>query len=659
MTDRPTVASRPRSAMRIVLIGVAAVALLLGAAYAVLVQLFPPARLAALLAERASVATGRTIRIGGDLSIRLLPTLSIQARDVALANAPWGTSDDLMRARRVGFEVSLRELLGGRLRISGIDVQGADVWLETDGADRVNWRLAPHPSAGPGSSPLVSLKQFTATDLRITYRSAGREPRTLTAGTLTLDSSDSRSEIGADLELGPQHWRLDGQTAPVALLVGDAEWPFDVKLTTDGANLAAKGTMGAGAHAGRFEAKVAVRVDKLAALAQLVPAATAALPLPLEWSASLLRTPGAWQADAMQVRLAGQALNGSLSLHTDTAPAKLAGELTAAEIDLARWTRADARSPARPAASPWDATAPEFAPPDLAVTLAVKVGRLVIPGAPVLSALSARVVSTRGHLSVEGLTLDVAGGRLTGRATFGLQAPTRPRTELQLSAKSLSVKDLDALWGGGRHFDSGRFNLESRLTMSGRSPRALLASANGELLLTASDVALKGKAATLDRNILARLIQVMLPSAQPAGELVLKCAVFRLPLHDGVAAVDRSIAMETQQIGVAASGEVNFARHTVSLAFRPRVKRGLNVNPGSLVELMLLSGPLEAPELSINPKGVARQATQVGVAAATGGLSLLAPLLGLGADEASSACAQAARASPVSGGRATSTRRSR
>ena len=122
---------------------------------------------------------------------------------------------------------------------------------------------------------------------------------------------------------------------------------------------------------------------------------------------------------------------------------------------------------------------------------------------------------------------------------------------------------------------------------------------------------------------------------------VSQCAVARLTLRDGVAAIDRSIAVETRQIAVSASGEINLARQTLSLAFRPQVKRGLDLNPGSLVELMLLQGPLDAPELSINPRGAVHQAANVGVAAATGGISLLAPALRAAAGEPS-ACAQAA-----------------
>lgn len=114
-------------------------------------------------------------------------------------------------------------------------------------------------------------------------------------------------------------------------------------------------------------------------------------------------------------------------------------------------------------------------------------------------------------------------------------------------------------------------------------------------------------------------------------------------MRQGVAVIDRSIAMETQQIAVAASGQIDLSKQTIELAFRPRVKQGLNLDPASLVEMLLLKGPLEDPELSLNPQGMAREAAGVGVAVATGGLSLLLPALRL--DSSSSACDQAANGS--------------
>jgi AsmA protein len=76
-----------RRFLRIGAILLAVAALLVAGALVALRQAFPPARLAAMLAEHVSAATGRALRIEGDLKFRLWPTLAVEARDISLANA--------------------------------------------------------------------------------------------------------------------------------------------------------------------------------------------------------------------------------------------------------------------------------------------------------------------------------------------------------------------------------------------------------------------------------------------------------------------------------------------------------------------------------------------------------------------------------------------
>jgi uncharacterized protein involved in outer membrane biogenesis len=263
-----------------------------------------------------------------------------------------------------------------------------------------------------------------------------------------------------------------------------------------------------------------------------------------------------------------------------------------------------------------------------------------VAGLPPLSAIQARVAFEPGRLQVEPFSFTIAGGQARGQLRIGLPPGAAPRIDLQLSAKSMAVESLEAGRGGARLFKGGRANLDAKLAMSGRTAWALAGSSTGDALLTARDVGLVGRTASMDRDILARLIDALIPTGQSRDNLLVQCAVVRLALRNGVAAIDRSIAVETRQMAISASGEINLARRTLSLAFHPQVKRGLDLNPGSLVDLLVLQGPLDAPVLSINPRGAVRQAANVGAAAATGGITLLAPML-RPFSGAPSSCAQA------------------
>ncbi|SEA89867.1 AsmA family protein [Variovorax sp. YR216] len=639
-TTSITVPKRSRRGWRIAGIVLVVVVVLLVVAAVGLRMAFPPARISALLAEQITAATGRAFRIDGDLSIRLLPSIAVRADDVALANAEWGSRPDMLRFRRAAFNVSLRDLLDRRIRILSIEVDGADVLLETDGAGRYNWQMAPRaPSTGKASAPLaLALDRLVLSQVHFAYRNAGKgTSREIDIESLDLAGQGDRNRLSAGFKLGPQQWTVEGDVGRLStLLSGTDDWPFNLRFATGGALMTASGGMGVGPRTGTLSAKLTVRADSAQPLSQLsqLSKVAAGLPMPVEASADLRRNRDEWRFDALTLSLAGQLLKGRVTWMATRPAPSVDVALSGAEIDLGKW--GVGRSTGKPASAETGSRKPVFGDvplftfeslPAFALRVALDIDRLTVPGLPALSGVKARAVSDAGRLTIEPVSFGAAGGEVKGSLAIALSKGTAPRTEVQLAARSLSLDALDELWSGGKQFKGGRASLAARLSMTGRTPRSLAASSNGEVQFSVRDVALAGRAAALDRDIVARLVDVLLPRQASREDLIVQCAVARLPLRNGVAPIDRSIAMETRQIAVAAIGRIDLAKQTVELEFRPRVKKGLDLNPGSLVQLMLLKGPLESPELSIDPRGTVRQAATYGVAAATGGLSLLAPAL--------------------------------
>ncbi len=184
--------------------------------------------------------------------------------------------------------------------------------------------------------------------------------------------------------------------------------------------------------------------------------------------------------------------------------------------------------------------------------------------------------------------------------------------------------------------------------MTGRTPRSLAAGANGNVLVSVTDATLAGGAAALDRNVITSVLRLVLPKGSTAQSLVVQCAVARLPLRQGIAAVDRSIALETREVAIVASGNINLVDQTLRLEFEPTVKKGLGLNSANFAELVRVSGPLQDPHAGVDVKGAVRGAANVGVAVATGGLSLLAPMA-LGGAKDVPPCGHATAAAPAKG----------
>jgi uncharacterized protein involved in outer membrane biogenesis len=363
------------------------------------------------------------------------------------------------------------------------------------------------------------------------------------------------------------------------------------------------------------------------------------------------------RAEPLHVSIAGQAIDGRMTLNAAQLRPRVEAALTARSLDLTKlWPGTATSKPGEPGQAAGKAPEPRFADtpllftavPPVELNLDLKTESLRLPGTPLLSAVRVRLSSTPGRVLLDDVEFGVAGGQARSRGSLVLAAGAPPRVDVFFDAKSVSVEALDAAMAGGGHFQGGRVNLSANLAMAGATPKELAASATGNTLLAASDTTLAGgTAAALDRNILMTMLRLLIPKGSADRALAVQCMVVNLPFRRGVASIDRSIAAETREVAVVASGVINLREQTLRLELRPSVKKGLGLNPANLAtDFMEISGPLQTPQMGVGAKGAVRGAAKVGVGVATGGLSLLVPSV-VGATKDVSVCAQAAAQAPA------------
>ncbi|HSW23043.1 MAG TPA: AsmA-like C-terminal region-containing protein, partial [Burkholderiaceae bacterium] len=297
-------------------------------------------------------------------------------------------------------------------------------------------------------------------------------------------------------------------------------------------------------------------------------------------------------------------------------------------IDLARWglEKPAAAQPAAPAAKApvfSDTPLPAITLPDIPLRANVRIDRLAVPGLPPLSAVKAEIQLEPDRLVVAPLSLAVAGGQLQGRLELAARRGEPLRVKLRAQGDGLSLQTLDAISSGDDRVRGGRVNLRANLELAGRTPHGLASSANGSVLVSVADATVLGNAAVMQRDILVTVMKALLPRQEVEQSLKVECAVVNLSLRNGVASIDRSIAMETDKLAVAASGELNLVAQTVALTFRPAAKKGLGLDPANLASMAMLEGPLHDPRVAIDVKGTAREAASIGAAVATAGLTLV------------------------------------
>jgi hypothetical protein len=180
--------------------------------------------------------------------------------------------------------------------------------------------------------------------------------------------------------------------------------------------------------------------------------------------------------------------------------------------------------------------------------------------------------------------------------------------------------------GVHREVRGGKTEIALNLTMHGVSPHAWASTATGTARAVVGSATLVNTKLNLGTP-LDSLLDAVNPfrATDPSTELV--CAVVRLPLTNGLARVDRTIAMETAKLGVSASGTLDFRNETLELGFQPKVKKGITVSVPNFASLVRFVGPFRSPRVQVDAAGSAAAIASIGAAIGTGGWSLVGQTL--------------------------------
>lgn len=104
-------------------------------------MLLPGERIASIAADRISAATGRQVTIEGETTITFYPILGVSTGGVEVANAGWSEAGPMVAADSLKVGVEPLALIGGDIRITGIEAVNPRIRLERAEDGRANWQL--------------------------------------------------------------------------------------------------------------------------------------------------------------------------------------------------------------------------------------------------------------------------------------------------------------------------------------------------------------------------------------------------------------------------------------------------------------------------------------------------------------------------------------
>ncbi len=233
--------------------------------------IFLPAEQYAEIAEqRLEAATGRDVRIEGEVRLALWPELGFRTGPVTVANAPWSESGVIFRARALAIGVDPRTLFGGDLRITRMEATAPEILLESAADGRNNWDIRPDsPDEGlatvdlPGAVPgNFTLEEAVITDGQIVIVDHGAGSRFDLSGLdLHLAIPDLRGITNVEMsaELNGRPFSVTGTVRDIASLANRQPVPVRIDVAVDGSRVTLDGMAGLGPLRmdGSFDADIA------------------------------------------------------------------------------------------------------------------------------------------------------------------------------------------------------------------------------------------------------------------------------------------------------------------------------------------------------------------------------------------------------------------
>jgi uncharacterized protein involved in outer membrane biogenesis len=543
--------------------------------------------------KRVKDATGRdlVIRGGIDFKLSLEPQLLID--DVSLSNAEWGKSAQMLTAKRVEAQVKLLPLLQRRFEIVRFKLIDPVIALETDVAGKGNWEFSGASQGGAEPSPTGGVNAFAIGDLAVdhgtaTYRDGESGKVTnVTIDALSLHARDAESPVSARFRgtIGEIAVALEGDVGPLQALA-QRRWPYPVSLK------------------GEVNGQAASVATKLRVEGHTV------------------------KFDELQVGTGNSMLEGQLALTPSKPQSKLTFKLAAktfawTDLPLARKLAGAAKGAAGHEKFVFSEQALDFG-----VLRAfdadgeVSIGTLLLPEGRRLDDVRAQFLVRSGRLDAPLLQASAFGGTARGRLVVDAGHGHNSTLTLHLEARALDAGALLAMFGVKREVRGGKTDVTLDIAAHGESPRQWVHGMNGSATVVVGPATLVHTKLDLE-SPLNRLADAVNPFHRVDPSTELECAVGRLPLKDGIARIDRSIALETKKFGASISGTMNFQDETVDLSIKPQVRQGIPIDVPQVASLVRFQGPFRSPSVHVDAVGSATAAAKIGAAIYSGGLSIV------------------------------------
>jgi predicted RNA-binding Zn ribbon-like protein len=214
-----------------------------------------------------------------------------------------------------------------------------------------------------------------------------------------------------------------------------------------------------------------------------------------------------------------------------------------------------------------------------------------------------------------------AEGDLHGELRFDARKPV-PAVAVRLSLREFETQTLYTAAADRSGAPTPLVSVRTQLAASGVTPREILATSQGEMLVTAGAGKVPMESSYGFERLAGNLLLTLVPGRKTEDFSQLQCAAARFSIANGVATSTDGIALRFEQLDILGGGAINLSTGGILFGYRAVRRNWLSFSIIGLTSgLARVSGTIGEPRVELDPSGVLIQGT---AAWATAGISLLA-----------------------------------
>ncbi len=598
--------------MKKVLIGIAAVLVIIVVAIIAIPFFVPLDAIRDRIITEVKTATGRDLVIAGPVDLSVFPAAAVELSDVSLSNAPGAARPSMITLGQLDVEVALLPLLSGEIAIQRLILREPVIALEVDESGRGNWvfeapggdlddsgrSAADAPDAGAESSDGLGLSDLRLGEVGIVDGSISYVDRgtgqSFEASNLTLDIEleSLDSPLGLTGELDFQDRRVNfklGADRPRAL-VGGGNSSVTAALSADAIELNFRGAVTADEVPG-LTGELSLSIPSVADIADWLAIALSEGGLPVDTvflQSQISANPTRIGLQTATLTIDDLAASGDLEVTLNAVRPLVFGRLAVDQLNLDPFLGpadgdggtgeaggTDGASDAGPQG--WSDEPIDFSPlmlvdTDLVVASEGVTLRGVEAGPSVLTIKLkdgvldfdlARTALFGGHVALQ---LGANGAARTPTLEIGIQID-----EVQAEPVLANLADFDRL--------TGATNAQIALASAGNSQRALVEALDGTAALTFRDGSIKGiNLAAMVRNVTTAFSD---PTAEEsrATDFAELSATFQIT--DGIAR-SQDMRLLAPLLRVEGTGQISLPPRSQSIRLVPKLVADAKGQGGAL-----------------------------------------------------------------------------